>query len=65
LQQAENEKIEPAEQLSQSVENAYYELRLYNPGKDEHWFLANTWLSRYSKTKEAKKRKGINEFHSL
>ena len=56
LQQEENEKIEPAEQLIQLIENAYYELKLYNPDKDEHWLLANTWFSRYSKTKEAKKR---------
>jgi hypothetical protein len=56
LLQEENEIIEPAEKLIQSVENTYYELRLYNPDRDEHWLLANTWLSRYGGTKQAKNK---------
>jgi len=35
----------------------YNSLRSKNPGRDEHWILANTWLERYGNW-EASKKKG-------
>jgi hypothetical protein len=45
-----------AEKIIESVEKAYSILRCKNPGRDEHWLLANTWLERYASTREAKQK---------
>lgn len=45
-----------AENLIKSVEETYADLRSRHPGKDEHWFLANTWLERYGSGHEAKEK---------
>ena len=45
-----------AENLIKSLEETYSDLRKSNPDKDEHWFLANTWLKRYGSGEEAKEK---------
>ena len=45
-----------AENLIKSLELIYFDLRENHPDRDEHWFLANTWLNRYSSTEEAQQR---------
>jgi hypothetical protein len=44
------------EKLIQAVERAYSDLRQKNPDRDEHWLLANTWLSRYGSSQEAREK---------
>ena len=44
------------EQVIKSIEGHYLKLKETNPGMDEHWFLANSWLQRYKSTQEAKKK---------
>jgi len=56
LAQEEVEKKAPAENLIRALEQIYFELKEKNPDRDEHWFLANTWLKRYGSTKQAKQR---------
>jgi len=46
----------PAENLIKSLEQTYFDLRRKNPDRDEHWFLANTWVKRYGSTKQAKQK---------
>lgn len=48
-------KKERADNIIKSVERTYSDLREKFPDKDEHWFLANTWLDRYG-SKEAKQK---------
>jgi len=50
-----NKKASP-ESLIDSAEQTYFDLREKNPDRDEHWFLANTWLRRYGSTEEAKQK---------
>jgi hypothetical protein len=45
-----------AEKLIKSVEETYFDLRKKHADKDEHWFLANTWLARYGAQEEAKQK---------
>jgi len=45
------------EKLTISLEKIYSDLRTTNPNKDEHWFLANTWLKKYENW-ETPKHKG-------
>ncbi|UCH42961.1 MAG: hypothetical protein JSW16_09190 [Dehalococcoidales bacterium] len=44
------------EDLIKTLEESYFDLRKNNPGRDEHWFLANTWLKRYGSGEEVKQR---------
>lgn len=53
---AELDKKAKAEALIKSLEETYFDLRKSNPERDEHWFLANTWLKRYGSTDEAKQK---------
>jgi len=46
-------KKAPSENLIKSLEDTYYGLRKKHPGRDEHWYLANTWLGRYGSTKQS------------
>jgi len=46
----------PAENLIKSLEQIYFDLKEKNPDRDEHWFLANTWLKRYGLSKQAKRK---------
>jgi hypothetical protein len=43
-----------AEGLIRALEQIYFDLKKKSPDRDEHWFLANTWLKRYGSTKQAK-----------
>ena len=52
----ELDQKEPAENLIQSLEQTYLDLRKQYPERDEHWFLANTWLKRYGATEEAREK---------
>ena len=52
----ERDKKAPAEELIKSLEQTYFDLRKEHPDKDEHWFLANTWLERYGSGEEAKQK---------
>ena len=45
-----------SEELIALLETTYHKLRESNPDRDEHWLLANTWLTRYSSSKQAKKK---------
>jgi len=45
-----------AENLIKAVQDAYFDLRKQSPDKDEHWYLASTWLSRYGSEPEAKEK---------
>ncbi|MCK4524922.1 MAG: hypothetical protein KAU07_00595 [Candidatus Andersenbacteria bacterium] len=45
------------EQIIESVEKDYWQLKKDFPDMDEHWYLANTWIKRYEDT-EAGKEKG-------
>lgn len=45
-----------AENLIKSLEKTYFDLRKKHPDKDEHWFLANTWLKKYGSGEEAKEK---------
>jgi len=45
-----------AEKLIRSVEETYSDLRKKHADKDEHWFLANTWLARYGAQEEAEEK---------
>lgn len=56
LQQEEFEKKSPGDNLIQSLEYIYYDLRTEYPDREEHWYLANTWLKIYGSTKEAKQK---------
>jgi len=56
LAQEEMDKEAPSENLIKSLEDTYYDLRKKHPGRDEHWYLANTWLSRYGSTKQSKQK---------
>ena len=56
LAQEEVEKKAPAENLISSLKQTYFELKREHPDQDEHWFLANTWLKRYSSTNQAKQK---------
>lgn len=44
------------ETLIAKLETTYSQLRENNPDRDEHWLLANTWLTRYASSKQAKER---------
>lgn len=44
------------ENIIKSVEKTYSGLRAKDPDKDEHWFLANTWLARPGSKEEAKQK---------
>ena len=46
----------PAENLIKSLEQTYSDLREKHPERDEHWFLANTWLKKYGATDEAREK---------
>ncbi len=50
------DKKAPAESLIKSLEQAYFDLRKKHPDQDEHWYLANTWLTRYGSGEEAKQK---------
>ena len=54
--QEEMDKKVPSENLIKSLEDTYYGLRKKHPGRDEHWYLANTWLSRYGSTKQSRQK---------
>jgi hypothetical protein len=56
LAMEEVEKKTPAENLIKNLEQTYFNLKKEHPDRDEHWLLANTWLKRYSSTKEAKQK---------
>lgn len=56
LAQEEMDKKIPSENLIESLENTYYGLRKKHSRRDEHWYLANTWLSRYGSTKQSKQK---------
>jgi len=56
LSQEETEKKALSENLIRLLENTYYSLKNKYPDRDEHWYLANTWLSRYGSTKQAKQK---------
>jgi hypothetical protein len=56
LAQEEVEKKAPAENLITSLESIYFDLKEKNPDRDEHWFLANTWLERYGSSKQSKQK---------
>ena len=56
LAQEEADKKAPAENLIKLLEQTYFDLRKNNPDRDEHWFLANTWLKRYGSSKQAKQK---------
>lgn len=56
LAQEEGDKKAPAENLIKSLEQTYLNLRKEHPDRDEHWFLANTWLRRYGSTDETKQK---------
>jgi len=45
-----------SEDLIKLLEEIYFDLRKNNPDRDEHWFLANTWLKRYGSGEEAKQK---------
>lgn len=49
--------LDNKETLICSLEKIYNDLRIKNPDKDEHWFLANTWMAKYGNW-EASKQKG-------
>ena len=51
------EHLQP-ETLIATLETTYSQLRESNPDRDEHWLLANTWLTRYASSEQTK-RKGI------
>jgi hypothetical protein len=36
-----------------AIEDIYSSLKQRNPGKDEHWYLAQTWLQRYKSSSSA------------
>ena len=44
------------ETLIAILEATYSQLRERNPDRDEHWLVANTWLTRYGSSKQAKKK---------
>ena len=50
------DKKAPAENLIKSLEQTYSDLRKKHPDQDEHWYLANTWLTRYGSGEEAKQK---------
>ena len=52
------------EQIIESVEKIYWQLKKDFPDMDEHWYLANTWLKRYKDT-EAGKEKGKGLMNSI
>lgn len=52
----EPNKEASSENLIKSLEEIYFDLRKNNPDRDEHWFLANTWLKRYGSGEEAKQK---------
>lgn len=52
----EADKKAPAENLIIELEQTYFDLRKMHPDRDEHWFLANTWLKRYGSTEQAKQK---------
>jgi len=54
LAQEEVDKKAPAQNLITILEATYSQLREKKPDRDEHWFLANTWLIRYVSSKQAK-----------
>jgi len=54
MEQADEEMT--AEDLIKSLEQTYFDLRQKHPDRDEHWFLANTWLERYGSDEEAKEK---------
>jgi len=56
LAQEEVDIKAPAEDLIRCLEERYLDLRKKYPERDEHWFLANTWLERYGSTKEARQK---------
>ncbi len=56
LAQEEMDKKAPSENLIKSLEDTYYGLRKKHPDRDEHWHLANTWLSRYGSTKKSRQK---------
>jgi len=56
LAQEEMDKKAPSENLIKSLEDTYYGLRKKHPGRDEHWYLANTWLGRYGSTKQSRQK---------
>lgn len=45
-----------SETLIAILETTYSQLREENPDRDEHWLLANTWLTRYGASKQARRR---------
>ena len=56
LAQEKIDKKAPSENLIKLMENTYYGLRKKYSDRDEHWYLANTWLSRYGSTKQSKQK---------
>lgn len=44
------------DELIALLETTYHQLQESNPDRDEHWLLANTWLTRYSSSKQAKQK---------
>jgi hypothetical protein len=44
------------ENLIKAIKETYSDLRKQSPDKDEHWYLANTWLQRYGVVDEAKEK---------
>jgi hypothetical protein len=56
LAQEEVEKRAPSENIINSLEQIYFDLKERNPDRDEHWFLANTWLTRYGSSKQSKQK---------
>jgi hypothetical protein len=53
---AELDEKTPAENLIKAVEETYSALCRQYPDKDEHWYLANTWLKRHGSGVEAKEK---------
>ena len=45
-----------SKELIQLLEQIYNDLKIQNPDKDEHWLLANTWLTRYGSWKASKQK---------
>jgi len=42
--------------LIKAIQETYLDLRKQSPDRDEHWYLANTWLKRYGSETEAKEK---------
>lgn len=54
MEKSENKM--PAEDLIKSLEQAYSGLRQKHTDRDEHWFLANTWMEKYGSGEEAEEK---------